>query len=75
MERRWKLVVERHERGYVAYPLGVMDAVVGLGETREEAIADAVTAIRVHLATFGPDAIGDHADILDAFIAEAVTSG
>lgn len=48
-----KYVVERHSDGYVAYPLGIEGAVVGDGETFEEALANARSALPFHIETFG----------------------
>jgi predicted RNase H-like HicB family nuclease len=48
-----KYVVERHTDGYVAYPLGVEGAVVGDGDTFEEALANAKSALAFHVETFG----------------------
>lgn len=50
-----KIVVEKHPDTYVAYPLGMKGVVVGQGNTGEEALADAVSAIRFHAETFGPE--------------------
>lgn len=55
--RQFKIVVERHSDGYVAYPLGISGVVVGEGDTYEEALADVESAIAFHLETFGPDMI------------------
>lgn len=33
-----KVIVERHSDGYVAYPVGLRGAVVGEGDTYEEAL-------------------------------------
>ena len=38
--RAWKIVVEKHPDGYVAYPLGLKGVVVGEGDTYEGALAD-----------------------------------
>ena len=38
MRRLLKIVVEKHDDGYVAYPLGVKGVVVGEGDTYEEAL-------------------------------------
>jgi predicted RNase H-like HicB family nuclease len=51
------IVVEQHPEGYVAYPIGLKGVVVGEGNTREEAIADAESAIRFHIETFGEEAL------------------
>ncbi len=69
--KQFKIVVERHSDGYVAYPLGVRGVVVGQGDTYEEAFADVESAIAFHIETFGPGVIEDEAPILEAFVAEA----
>ncbi len=51
--RNIKIVVEKHEDGYVAYPLGVKGVVVGEGDSYEEALADVKSAIEFHIETFG----------------------
>ncbi len=51
--KEFKIIVEKHSDGYVAYPLGVTGVVVGEGETYEEAMADVKSAIAFHLETFG----------------------
>lgn len=68
--RQFKIVVERHSDGCVAYPLGVLGVVVGEGETYEEALADVKSAIAFHLETFGPDVIETETPVLEAFVAE-----
>ncbi len=68
--RQFKIVVERHSDGYVAYPLGIAGGVVGEGETYEEALADVKSAIAFHLETFGPDVIETETPVLEAFVAE-----
>ena len=71
--RTVRIIVEKHPDGYIAYPLGIIKgAVVGEGETYDEALADAKSAIRFHIKTFGKDAFDDTGSpILEAFIAEA----
>ncbi len=73
MLQRVKILVEQHEDGFVAYPLGVNGAVVGEGDTPEEAIADARSALLFHIETFGSDAF-DESPVLDAFVAEDTVS-
>lgn len=51
--KRYKIVVEKHPDGYVAYPLGLKGVVVGQGDTYEEALADVKSAVRFHVETFG----------------------
>lgn len=69
--RRFKVVVEKHPDGYVAYPLGLKGVVVAEGDTYEEALADVKSAIRFHLETFGEDAFDPDSPVLEAFVAEA----
>ena len=53
--RQYKIIVEKHPDGYVAYPLGLKGVVVGEGDIYEEALADVKSAIRFHIETFGED--------------------
>lgn len=69
--KSYKIVVEQHPDGYVAYPLGFKGVVVGQGETYDGALADCQSAIRFHLETFGGDALDADSPVLQAFIAEA----
>lgn len=70
MVRTFKIVVERHVDGYVAYPLGMKGVVVGEGDTFEEALNDVKSAIQFHRETFGPDQGEEETPILEAFVAE-----
>ncbi|MFL6244511.1 MAG: type II toxin-antitoxin system HicB family antitoxin [Thermoanaerobaculia bacterium] len=65
-----KIVVEKHEDGYVAYPVGIRGVVVGQGDTYEEAVDDVKSAIAFHAETFGKDALEGDSPVLDAFIAD-----
>jgi len=67
----FKIVVEKHADGFVAYPLGLKGTVVGQGDSYEQALADCQSAIRFHVETFGPEVLDSVAPVLDAFIAEA----
>jgi predicted RNase H-like HicB family nuclease len=69
--RKVKVIVERHPDGYVAYPLGLKGVVIGEGDSQEQALADASSAIRFHLETFGPDVLDIDPPVLEAFVAEA----
>lgn len=71
MVKQFKIVVEKHPDGYVAYPLGLKGVVVGEGDTYEEALADAKSAIQFHIETFGKEVIEVEPPILEAFVAEA----
>lgn len=74
MDRRFKIVVERHPEGYVAYPLGLQGVVVGEGDSYEEALADVKSAIRFHVETFGEDALDTESPVLEAFVDETTLS-
>lgn len=69
--RQYKIIVEKHPDGYVAYPLGVKGVVVGEGDTYEEALSDVKSAIRFHIDTFGSDVLEVEPPVLEAFVAEA----
>ena len=49
----FKITVERHKKGYIAYPLGLKGVVVGEGDTHEDAVADATSAIEFQLKPLG----------------------
>ncbi len=68
--RNFKIIVEKHPDGYVAYPLGIKGVVVGQGDTYEEALSDVRSAIRFHIDSFGEDALNIEPPVLDAFLAE-----
>jgi predicted RNase H-like HicB family nuclease len=70
MQKQFKIVIEKHTDGYVAYPLGLKGIVVGQGDTYEEALADVKSAIHFHIETFGEDALQDDDPALEAFVAE-----
>jgi predicted RNase H-like HicB family nuclease len=53
-----KIIVERHEDGFIAYPVGMRGAVVGEGDSYDEALADVRSAIKFHIETFGANAFG-----------------
>ncbi len=74
MTRQFKIIVERHSDGYVAYPLGMKGIVVGEGDSYEEALADVKSAIRFHIETFGDEILPSDSSPIEAFIAEATIS-
>jgi predicted RNase H-like HicB family nuclease len=69
--KTWKIVVEKHPDGYVAYPLGLKGVIVGEGDSYDAALADCRSAIRFHFESFGAEAGDQDSPVLDAFIAEA----
>ncbi len=70
MNKEFKVVIEKHAEGYVAYPLGLKGVVVGEGETYDEALADVRSAIRFHIETFGKESVETDDPALEAFVAE-----
>ena len=74
MDRQFKIIVEKHSDGYVAYPLGLKGIVVGEGDSYEEALADVKSAIQFHIQTFGNEVLPDDSPLIEAFIEEATIS-
>jgi len=70
MKRQYKIIVEKHPDGYVAYPLGVRGIIVGQGDTYEEALADVKSAIKFHIESFGYEVLEIDPPVLEAFVAE-----
>lgn len=71
MKKNFKIIVEKHPDGYVAYPLGIRGVVVGEGDTYEEALADVRSAIQFHVESFGAETLEFDPPVLEAFVAEA----
>ena len=69
--QQFKVIIEKHPDGYVAYPLGLKGVVVGEGDTYEEALADVKSAMQFHIETFGKEVLENESPVLDAFVAEA----
>ncbi len=69
--QQYKVIVEKHTDGYIAYPLGLKGVVVGEGDSYEEALSDAKSAIKFHIETFGDEVLDVEPPILEAFVAEA----
>jgi Uncharacterised protein family (UPF0150). len=70
--KQYKIIVEKHPDGYVAYPLGIKGVVIGQGDTYEESLSDVKSAIRFHIETFGDEVLEVDPPILEAFVAEAM---
>jgi len=68
--KRFKIIIEKHPDGYVAYPLGIKGVVVGQGDTYEEALTDVQSAIKFHIETFGEETLQVDPPVLEAFVAE-----
>ncbi|MEE9613887.1 MAG: type II toxin-antitoxin system HicB family antitoxin [Thermodesulfobacteriota bacterium] len=56
--KQYKIIVEKHPDGYVAYPLGLKGVVVGEGDTYDEALSDVKSAIGFHIESFGKEPLG-----------------
>ncbi len=57
--RSLKIIIEHHEDGYVAYPIGLSGVVVGEGDTVDAALGDVRSAIQFHVESFGQEALAD----------------
>lgn len=68
--KNFKIIVEKHPDGYIAYPLGIKGVIIGEGNTYETALADVKSAIHFHIDTFGLDVLAVDPPILEAFVAE-----
>lgn len=66
-----KIIIEKHQDGYVAYPVGIKGVVVGQGDSYEDALNDVKSAIKFHLETFGQESLDVEEPVLEAFVAEA----
>ena len=64
-----KIIIEEHDDGFVAYPVGLQGIVIGQGDSYEDALADVRSALTFHLETFGPESLQDDL-VKDAFLAE-----
>ena len=74
MHKKVKIIVEKHDDGYIAYPVGLKGIVVAQGDTYEEAFADAKSAIQFHIETFGAEVLNSGEMAQEVFVAEmAVT--
>jgi len=71
MLRRIKVIVQKTDDGYVAYPLGLKGVVVGDGGTFEEALENIKSAINFHIETFGDEVVGQITAAEDIYITEA----
>ncbi len=68
--KQFKVLVEKHADGYVAYPLGLKGVVVGQGDTYDEAMNDIRSAIKFHMETFGDEVLEVDPPVLEAFLDE-----
>ncbi len=68
--KNYKIIVEKHPDGFVAYPLGMKGVVVGQGDSYDEALEDVKSAIKFHIESFGADVMNVDPPIIEAFIEE-----
>ena len=68
--RKVKIVIEKHEDGYVAYPLGIEGVVVGEGDSYDDALADVKSALKAYVEAFGEAALNTCGDVLEVFLGE-----
>ena len=71
--RYFKVIIEKFPDGYVAYPVGLTGTVVGQGDSYEEALADAKSALTFHIESFGQDVLKE-TPALEVYVAEAGVS-
>lgn len=56
-----KIVIERHEDGYIGYPIGfTRGAIVGQGDTYAEALKDTESAIRLFVKHYEKKSFFEH---------------
>ena len=65
-----KVIIEQHEDGFVAYPLGLNGVVVAQGDTYDEALSGIQSAIKFHVETFGDEAFQTDDRVVEVFVAE-----
>ena len=65
-----KIIVEKHQDGYVAYPVGLRGVVVGEGDSYDDALADVRSAIQFHVETFGAGVLEEESPVLEAYVTE-----
>ena len=70
-----KIVVEQHEDCFIAYPLGVDGAIVGEGDSFEDALADVKSAIHEYVEVFGREGLNIDTPVLNAVVVEAAAAG
>jgi len=69
--KQFRIIIEKHPDSYVAYPLGIKGAVVGEGDTSEEALADVKSAIRCYIEVFGKETMENESPAIETFLVEA----
>jgi predicted RNase H-like HicB family nuclease len=68
--RTFKVIIEKHSDGFIAYPVGLKGIVVAEGDSYEEVLAEVQSAIRFHMETFGAEVVEAGEELLEASFAE-----
>lgn len=66
-----KIIVEKHPDGYIAYPLGSGDGVVGRGKTSEHALSNVKAALRSQAKGAEEETASVAPAIIEAFVSES----
>jgi predicted RNase H-like HicB family nuclease len=74
MLKPFKVIVEKHPDGYVAYPVGLKGVVVAQGDSYEAALGEIKSAIEFHIETFGREVIEGEDLAQDVYLTEAEVS-
>lgn len=74
-----KIIIEQHEDGFIGYPLGFKSgAIVGQGETHQEALDDTRSAIAFYIEHYGIQrfkaAFEHESPLLNAFLEETAVA-
>lgn len=74
-----KIVIEQHEDGFIGYPLAFKaGAIVGQGETYDEALADTNSAIAFYIEHYGAAKFWDgfelESPLVNAFLVETAVA-
>lgn len=69
--KQFRIIIEKHSNRYLASPLGIKGAVVGQGDTSEEALADVKSAIRCYIEVFGRETMENESPAIETFLVEA----
>ena len=69
--RQIKILIEKHEDGFVGYPVGLKGVVVGQGDTFEEVVADVKSAICAHVETFGKEMVDEGISMEEVYLIDA----
>ena len=69
------VIVEQHEDGFVAYPVGVEGIVLGEGDSLEEALADLKSALAFHIESFGTEVLQGEPPVIEVVLSKVAIAG